>query len=221
MTAMRLTTIQFGSLLSYSPKGTSKTEELSRTLRSAVKGDWPIGVPPEQPKPTSEVIAEVIQKDLATFPFADFFQNKPILVPTPSSSLMKPGTLWMPQRLANAMVNRGLGARVVECLNRVTAVKKAATSKPSERPKAIEHYSTIEVQTTITEPAEIVLIDDVVTRGATLLGAANRLADAFPNTLIRGFAALRTMSGQNTFKALQSPCIGTIRLSGSETFRVP
>ena len=51
------------------------------------------------------------------------------------------------------------------------------------RPTAEQHYESISVQGILSEPEEILLVDDVVTRGVTLLGCANRLADAFPKVI--------------------------------------
>ena len=51
----------------------------------------------------------------------------------------------------------------------------------------------------LSNPDEIILIDDVITRGATLLGAANLLADDFPETPIRAFVAMRTISNPDEF----------------------
>lgn len=65
------------------------------------------------------------------------------------------------------------------------------------------------------------MIDDVVTRGATLLGVANKLADMFPNAHIRGFAAMRTITNSKEFVSINAPCVGTITLRGNESFRVP
>ncbi len=169
----------------------------------------------------SDYIAEGIKNNMRNLPFADYFNVNPILVPTPNSSLNKSGTLWVPQRLAAALVRKGLGSKVVECLNRVTPLPKSATSSATNRPKAAEHYNSMEVTKILHEPKEILLVDDVITRGATLLGAANKLADAFPNARIRAFAAIRTMSSESNFVRINDPCIGTINLNGSETFRNP
>ena len=74
----------------------------------------------------------------------------------------------------------------------------------------------------LSKPDEIILVDDVVTRGATLLDAANRLADAFPETPIRAFAAMRTISNPEEFNELYDPCVGTIDLRESgDTLRRP
>ena len=73
----------------------------------------------------------------------------------------------------------------------------------------------------VSRSTEILLIDDVVTRGATLLGVANKLADAFPNARIHGFAALRTISDPNQFIRINDSCVGKIKLIDNETYRDP
>lgn len=135
---------------------------------------------------------------------------------------MTQDALWVPDRLATALVRKGLGKEVVRCLKRIRGVPKAAFSAPEDRPTAAQHYGTIAVQGSLSEPAEIVLVDDIVTRGSTLLGAANRLADVFPDTPIRAFAAMRTISNPSEFEELYRPCIGTISLRESgDTLRRP
>jgi len=60
---------------------------------------------------------------------------------------------------------------------------------------------------------QIVLVDDIITRGATVLGAANKLAEAFPDSRIRAFAAVRTVSDPSDFEALFDPVIGSVQYS--------
>jgi predicted amidophosphoribosyltransferase len=115
----------------------------------------------------------------------------------------------------------GLGKAIEECLKRAIPLRKSATSLAANRPKAFEHYASMEVQKVFPEPTEIVLIDDIITRGATAMGAANKLADAFPAARIRVFAAMRTISPPDIFKNTLDPCIGTIDLRGADTFRRP
>jgi orotate phosphoribosyltransferase len=67
----------------------------------------------------------------------------------------------------------------------------------------------------VTEPfppdQPIVLIDDVVTSGSTLVGAMLCLQAAFPGlTGVRAFAAMRTTSEATEFSALRDPVHGTI-----------
>ncbi|MDG7031901.1 MAG: phosphoribosyltransferase, partial [Nitrososphaerota archaeon] len=70
----------------------------------------------------------------------------------------------------------------------------------------------MEVQGRLSEPESVLLIDDIITRGATLLGAANRLADAFPNARISAFAAMRTVSNPDEFQREYDPQMGNVRL---------
>lgn len=169
----------------------------------------------------SELIAKRIKRDLEKLPFRNLLNENTILVPTPSSSLLQRDSLWVPQRLARALVKIGLGKEFVTCLSRVYPIRKASTSPPEERPKAKEHYDSMEIVNTLDKPEEILLVDDVVTRGSTLLGAANKLADAFPNARICAFAAMRTISNPDEFQNIIAPCIGTIELHNDDTFRRP
>lgn len=179
-------------------------------VMNAIKTDDFIEQPPIQ---MSQWIARTIHQNMGKLPFASFFQPDTVLVPVPKSSLMQPGTLWVPDRIATAMVKKGIGREVLSCLGRVTPVRKSAWSEPSERPTPTEQYDTIRVQGRISEllPDEIVLVDDIVTRGATFVGAANRLAESFPKARIRAFAAMRTISNNSEFEALYDPHFGTIR----------
>lgn len=98
---------------------------------------------------------------------------------------------------------------------------KSANSLPEKRPRAINHYDSLGVET-VHEAYEILIIDDVITRGASMMGAVNRLADVFPNAQIRGFAVTRTVSRPEEFRAIEDPQIGSISLAAKgETFRRP
>ena len=147
----------------------------------------------------SEWIAKTIQRNIITLPFASFFQPNTILVPIPKSSLMRPGTLLVPERIASALTKMGFGNKVISCLARNRSAPKAASSLAKDRPKTIDHYKSMNVTRILSNPDEIILIDDVITRGATLLGAANLLADDFPETPIRAFVAMRTISNPDEF----------------------
>ena len=201
---MQLSELNFGSLLSYSPRGDSHHVRLSRKIMVALKNDRFVGNPQI---PMSQWVAQTMQQNKNALPFTSFFQPSTILVPTPKSSLMRPDTLWVPYRLATALVRMGLGKEVDLCLTRIKPVSKAARSEPKDRPTAAEHYGTIAIQGSLSKPDEIVLIDDIVTRGATLLSAANRLADAFPGTRIRAFAAMRNISNPTEFENWYKPCV--------------
>ncbi len=179
----------------------------------------------EPPIPASEWIAKIVKGNLGKLPFASFFQNDPILVPVPGSSLTLEDSLWVPNRIATAMVREGLGKGVVAFLVRKSPVRKSAYSKASERPKVTDHFNSMDVQTVISQPPprEIVLVEDIITRGATLLGAANRLVEVLPSATIRGFAAVRTISNATDFEAMSRPVMGTVqhRPEKDDTIRRP
>lgn len=216
---MDLSHLEFGALLTYTPRGDSKEIQFSKNVMYALKNDSILGNPRI---PISEWIAQTIQKHFAELPFASFFQPNTILVPTPKSSLMRPNALWVPERIATALGKAGIGRDVASCLVREKPVRKAAFCAAKDRPTAVEHYESISVQGSLSRPDEIVLVDDIVTRGATLLGAANRLADVFPECHIHAFAAMRTISNPDEFVKVYDPCVGTIDLwETGETYRRP
>jgi predicted amidophosphoribosyltransferase len=215
---MNLFQLDFGSLLTYCPRGTADDVAHSRDVMQALKRDKYVG---KQKILMSEWVARAVKQKISVLPFADFFQSNTILVPVPKSSLMQPHSLWVPQRIAEAFASVGIG-KVSSCLIRSEAVPKAALSSPSERPTAERHYNSLTVQGILEKPEEIVLVDDVITRGATLIGCANRLIDAFPECRIRAFAAMRTISYPSDFQKEYLPCQGTIDLCETgDTFRRP
>jgi hypothetical protein len=219
LSQLGLSQLEFGALLTYAPHGDSPETRRSKDVMFVLKRDGYVGEPKIL---MSEWIAQTIQRRMTELPFASFFQSNTILVPTPKSSLMKPDSLWVPERIATALVRAGIGKGVALCLVRDKAVPKAAFCAPSDRPTAAQHYESMSVQGSLSKPDEILLIDDVVTRGATLLGAANRLAQVFPHSHIRAFAAMRTISNPNEFEKVYNPCIGTIDLwESGDTFRRP
>ena len=175
----------------------------------AIKADDYVGQPPI---PMSQWLAQTVKQELSKLPFIHFFSPNTVLVPVPSSSLMQPGTLWIPDRIARSFVAVGVGRQVLACLARTKPLRKAAMSDASSRPTPAEQYETMGVQGTVQgTPKELVLVDDIITRGATFLGAANRLAEAFPSAEIRGFAAMRTISDSSEFESYYKPEKGWIR----------
>lgn len=114
-----------------------------------------------------------------------------------------------------------MGSSTEQLLKRATPVAKAATSAPANRPKAIDHYASFVVQGALSKTTEILLVDDVVTRGATLLGAANRIAEAFPEATVRGFAAMRAIGSTDKFVSVYNPVMGIISLNPNGCFRTP
>jgi hypothetical protein len=220
---VRITVLEFGSLLAYVPRVSSEKMQQAKNVMFAIKSDSFLEQPRREPIAMSQWIAMAVRQQMSTLPFISLFQPDAVLVPVPSSSLMQPGTLWVPDRIATALVKTGVGREVVRYLTRSKPLRKAAFSDPSERPTPEEQYETLAVQRRVSEPpSQITLVDDIVTRGATLMGAANRLAEVFPETRITGFAGMRTVSPSD-FTAVFDPQAGTIRLreSTKDTLRRP
>ena len=208
----------YASYLSYTPRPQSKEQQFSKDVTLMLKNDemWRGAL-----ISTAEHIIWQMAKKMERLPLHDFFRNKPVMVPMPPSSLQKPGSLWVSRCIFSALVRNNLGIRAVECLKRIRAVPKSSYSLPAERPRAINHYDSLGVET-VHEADEILIIDDVITRGASMMGAANRLAAIFPDAKIRGFAIIRTVSRSEEFRAMEDPQIGSIILDANgETFRRP
>lgn len=145
-----------------------------------------------------------------------------VLVPAPRSAPLRPGALWPAKRIADEMVSAGLGRKVETCLQRSTNVQKSAFSPPGGRPSVLEHYQSMQVTPTLSSPARITVVDDVVTKGATLLAACALIQKAFPTAEVKGFALIRTLGLQPDVAELIAPCTGTILLNQwGEANRVP
>jgi len=65
------------------------------------------------------------------------------------------------------------------------------------------------------------LVDDVVTKGATLLGAASRLQETYPQAKVFAFALVRTLGFVDDIERIVEPAVGTISLRGDEAVREP
>src|SRR5438132_5972585 len=218
---MRLQRIEFGSLLSYSPHGYSASDIASKGWMVAVKQDQFVQTGARR-IPMSEFVSETVEQSLDRLPFSRLFAGKPVLVPTPSSSLKKPDSLDVPIRIATALMKKKLGNDVAECLVRVKPLPKSATSAAASRSTVAQHFDSFEVQGTLTKPESILLVDDVVTRGATLLGAANCLVESSPDAKVAAFVALRAVSNPSEFKGVREPVIGSITLQANGgTMRKP
>lgn len=220
---MLLSTLEYGAYLSYSPRGTTKKEIESRTWMQLIKNENLVTSNPDFPSPVpmSEFIAKRLSDRLNSLPFKDFFGKYVSLVPVPKSSLMQKGTLWVPKALVQAFCEQGLG-KELDCLIRLNPVNKAASSKSTERPKANEHFKTIGVQDVLDTPKSIILVDDVITKGATLLGSANKLHQIFPKTPIKAFVVVRTVSSSAQFREIYDPVHGHIKLlDDGNTRRAP
>jgi hypothetical protein len=152
------------------------------------------------------------------------FGNDVLLVPVPPSAPFPPRALeiplkggakdflWVPLRICEAMVAAGLASTFAPLLERVRRVPRSSAVRAEERPRPGEHYESLAVKRRLVDRPRLLLADDVVTRGATLLASATRLREAYPETEIRGFALVRTVSRPGDFERMVAPARDWIRL---------
>jgi hypothetical protein len=210
--------IAYCSLLSYPTHPNTRDEQHAKDVSVDLKQGRRYTNPPCT---ISQLIAQRVleQRDLPAF--EGFFGPDVLAIPVPSSSLKRPGSLWIPQDLAYALKDAGLVGDVMPLLERTTALPKSAFSLASERSKAMDHYGSVQVSMKLIAPSSILLVDDVITRGATMLGVAGRVMESYPSMLVQGFAAMRAVSNQGEFKSLMDPCCGKVTLQGDQTRRRP
>lgn len=207
--------IAFASCYIYAPGGRCDVSERSRSLCALLKaGDARLILK----------YAQCVKQHACAYPtFAGFFSSSDVLVPVPGSEPLDPLRDSVASLLAQALVREGLAGARCDCIRRVWPVRKSATAAPRERPSVQRHYDSLAVEFTCVsgDPARLTLVDDVVTRGRTLLAAATRLHDAFPRARIQAFALLRTMGFAPRVDRLLDPCIGEIAWRGGDARRNP
>ncbi|HJW94813.1 MAG TPA: hypothetical protein VJ901_14440 [Thermoanaerobaculia bacterium] len=177
-----------------------------------------IGAPPQSP---SVYAARRLKEEHPGALFDVLFADSPLLVPVPRSSLPVEGGIWPAFNIASALVQHGIGAAVLPCLERTRAVPKSAFATSGTRPKPVDHYDSIQATSMVTDRSSICLVDDVITKGATLIGAATRLRETYPQATITAFALVRTLGFVDDIDEIVEPVIGTIVLRGGESFREP
>jgi predicted amidophosphoribosyltransferase len=206
-------TIAYGSCYVYSPAGPGAVSERSRLLLALLKtADATFML---------KYALRVRQQAEDSPPLAGFFEATDVLVPVPGCTPRSPGGLWTAEHLASALVNEGLGGAAWAGLRRIHAVPKSATAARGKRPTVNLHYESFVIEGYPTAPERIVLIDDVVTKGRTLLAAATRVHEAFPCADVRAFALVRTMGLISGVHRLLDPCRGEISWRAGDAHRSP
>jgi hypothetical protein len=149
-----------------------------------------------------------------------FFGADVTLVPVPGSSPLVRGGLWVPLLVARELHAAGLCRDVSPLVTRIGAVAKSAYQPAAQRPTVQQNYDSLNAQVLAPAPTRIVLVDDVITMGSTMLAAARRVAEAYPQAEVRGFALVRTMSGVDV-PVIVEPCTGTIEARRDRAVRRP
>jgi predicted amidophosphoribosyltransferase len=204
----------FASCYVYSPGGSGAASERSRLMRSLLK---------DRDAYFMDKYADRVRQQVAEGPSLTGFLNAgSVLVPIPGSA-RRPGAASVADHLASALLSEGLGLCIWRGLERICPVRKSATAAPGLRPTVAEHYQSFAVAAPPPPlPSQrIVLVDDVVTKGRTLLAAATRMREAYPAAEVRAFALIRTMGLIQGVDHLLEPCVGEIRWSCGDAHRTP
>jgi len=208
-------TVAFASCYVYSPIGSCEVSARSRLLRALLKAG--------EDRSIIKYVSRVRQQTEEMPQLTDFFDSTAVLVPVPGSQPQGPDIVSVTERLAAALIRERLGSVAWAGLRRVRAVGKSATAAPGERPTVAKHYDSFAVACadSLSTSRQFVLVDDVVTKGRTLLAAAARLQEAFPCARIRAFALLRTMGLVPEVNRLLDPVVGEIRWKAGDAHRNP
>jgi len=207
--------LAFASGFAYAPRGSTPAATLSRKLGALIKDGDPYWI-----GACARRVGRACQG--AEPDIAAFFDPNDLLVPVPGCRAGCPVAQSVTRQLAERLVASGAGAAVWCGLARVRAVVKSATAACGRRPSLHTQWASLRVveRAPVHAPAQFLLIDDVVTRGTTLLAAAMRLREAYPHAPIRGFALLRTLGGTE-IERLWLPCRGLIRCRRQAALRLP
>jgi predicted amidophosphoribosyltransferase len=204
--------VAFASCYVYSPAGESAICARSRLMRALLKdGDAHFMI---------KYAVRVRQQMLSASVLAGFFLSGDVLVPVPRSA-PKAGGTWAAAALAQALVQEGVGSATWPGLRRISAVNKSATSARGSRPSVARHYDSFRLEPQKFRPPGVVIIDDVITKGRTLLAAAARVREAFPDAEVRAFALLRTLGLISDLHSLLEPCRGQVRWMDGDALRIP
>jgi predicted amidophosphoribosyltransferase len=205
--------LEFMSCYVYSPAGAGELCERSRLLRELLK---------EGNARFLKHYAERVQRQMSESPqLTGFLSPDALLVPVPGCAPKRDQSRYVSSRLAEALLRQGIGRDMWHGLKRIRRVQKSSTAPSSERPSVALHYETFSVDSLTRGSQSLVLVDDVITKGRTLLAAAVRLREAFPDSNIRAFALLRTMGLIPRVRSIREPCRGVIAWTGVDARRSP
>jgi predicted amidophosphoribosyltransferase len=205
--------IAYASCYVYSPAGNGAVCELSRMMRTSLKaGNAAL---------LRKFASRVRQQAADARPLAGFFGSTDVLVPVPGSTPLSAPGMWAAEQVVAALLKEGLGRTVWPGLRRAWAVPKSATAPRGERPTMNLHYESFRVERAAISAEKFLLVDDVITKGSTMLAAANRLHEAFPRAQIAAFALIRTMGMIDGVQKLLNPCMGEICWRWGDVRRSP
>jgi predicted amidophosphoribosyltransferase len=205
--------LEFASCYVYSPAGNGSLCVQSRLMRELLK---------EGDARFLKRYAERVYGQMSESPqLLGFLSPADVLVPVPGCVPRRDRSRYAASKLADALLEQGLGRDTWNGLKRIRRVQKSSIAASSARPSVALHYESFSIDAPPCAAESLVLVDDVVTKGRTLFAAAERLHEAFPAANIRAFALLRTMGFIPEMRRLLEPCRGRISWKHGDTRRHP
>jgi pyrimidine operon attenuation protein/uracil phosphoribosyltransferase len=194
-----LDSVDYATLLQYSPRGKLEKSVTSRKVKDAIKA----GRIEKFKHRISQLITE--HQEL----LSPFLGPEITLVPAPRSSITRENDLWPALEVCKLLASLNLGT-ISTCLIRREAIRKSSLNYTADkRPTIAEQFDSMTVENYV-PTANITLIDDVLTLGRTSIAGASRLAEKFPNATIRVFALIRTMGLVDDIDNILNVEVGTI-----------
>ena len=103
-------------------------------------------------------------------------------------------------------------------IQRHISVQKSAYAGPGERPTVQQHLDSLAVVKSTIFTDSIVVVDDVITKGATLWACIAKLKEAYSDKRIIGLAAVRTLREPTIeTESMLQPFMGKIERKGDTT----
>jgi len=205
--------LSFASCYIYAPRGSGLLSASARIMCQRVKASDPLWLP--------RYVGCMVEFMARERLFQHLFAGEAILVPVPGSapSCTAPWAAW---QVAMALRELGLARVVWAGLERRYPVRKSATALVGARPSVRQHFESFSVGPPPHPiPKKIILVDDVITKGRTLMAAAARLRYELPHADVRAFALVRTMGFLSHLDRLLAPCEGLVHWAGGDARREP
>lgn len=140
----------------------------------AVKNDEPWSFRSKRTDPYEHSVLQLKSRS------PELFENRTLVpVPKADASASVADAKWASLRLAEAAAVIGTNIRVQRLVVRKSSIRKSSDPDSDEpRPTVAEHVASLALSSVDGLPPGIVLVDDVVTKGTTMVACAKLLRDA-------------------------------------------
>lgn len=212
---MRLSRMEFASLLAYVPQpwGEPEQQTAQQRVRDFVNASLkPCKLMQIEGQRVSAASFAVSRLSSHAGPLRSLAGQGPIAVPVPRATPSKAGSAWASIEVAEALVAAGHAAEVLPLVERRISMPKAASRRKGDRLTVADHFASLGVSPGFHfDPgAALLLVDDVISSGSTMLACRHRLLESYPSAKIVGFAVARTISEPSQFKSVVEFVTGEI-----------